>query len=197
VNERLKKAIADRADQHNDDVDPHSIEAGSRVWLYLDRVKEGYSRKLAHMWHGPFRVVEMVSAFAVRLETAGTDYRLFPVVYVSRIKPVKTFRDRPTVPLAVDEADRLDFDEALLPEDSWDRALVEGEYEVEGISDVRTGRRTRYNRMLCEFKVHWRGYEDPTRVDEAYLNCGTLLREFLQDRTKWSRFQVMQSHEEA
>jgi hypothetical protein len=35
---------------------------GSRVWLYLHWVKEGYARKLAHMWHGPFRVVDRVSA---------------------------------------------------------------------------------------------------------------------------------------
>jgi hypothetical protein len=197
VNEKLRKAIAGRADQHNEDVDPHSIVEGSRVWLYLDRVKEGYARKLAHMWHGPFRVVDMVNVFAARLETAGTEYRLFPVVHVSKLKPVRMFPDRPTTPLAVDGADRFDFDEALLPEDSWDRALEEGEYEVEKISDVRTGRRTRYGRTLREFKVHWRCYEDPTWVDEADLNCGALLREFLQDRAKRSRFQVMQSHEGA
>jgi hypothetical protein len=84
VNEKLKKAIAGRAEQHNEDVDPHSIVEGSRVWLYLHWVKEGYARKLAHMWHGPFRVVDRVSAFAARLETADTEYRLFLVVHVSK-----------------------------------------------------------------------------------------------------------------
>ncbi|KAE8997432.1 hypothetical protein PR002_g19035 [Phytophthora rubi] len=49
------------------------------------------------MWHGPFRVKEMVSNFAARLETAGTDYRLFPVVHISKLKPVRVFPDRPTV----------------------------------------------------------------------------------------------------
>lgn len=34
-------------------------------------------------------------------------------------------------------------------------------------------------------------------MDEADLNCGALLHEFLQDRAKQSRFQVMQLHEEA
>jgi hypothetical protein len=82
------------------------------------------------------------------------------VVHVSKLKPVRMFADRPTSPLAVDGTDRFDFDEALLPEDSWDRALEEGEYEVEKISDVKTDRRTRYGRTLREFKVHWRGYED-------------------------------------
>ncbi|KAE8914767.1 hypothetical protein PF005_g10651 [Phytophthora fragariae] len=197
VNERLKAAIAERPERHNEGVEPHAIASGSRVWLYLDRVKEGYARKLAHMWHGPFRVKEMVSNFAARLETAGTDYRLFPVVHVSKLKPVRVFPDRPTAILTTEDEDRLDFDEALLPEDSWDQELEEGEYEVEKINDVRTGRRTRYRRTLREFQVYWRGYDDPTWVDEADLNCGALLHEFLQDRAKQSRFQVMQSHEEA
>ena len=49
VNERLKEAIKGRAEQHDDSVDPHGIEVGTQVWLYFDRVKEGYAKKLAHM----------------------------------------------------------------------------------------------------------------------------------------------------
>ncbi|POM59106.1 Reverse transcriptase, partial [Phytophthora palmivora] len=58
VNQRLREAISDRADLHNQEIRPHQIEVGSRVWLYLDRVKERYAKKLAHLWHGPFRIVE-------------------------------------------------------------------------------------------------------------------------------------------
>ena len=72
VNERLKTAIQDRADHNNADLDPTNIKVGSQVWLYLDRVKEGYARKLAHMWHGTFRVAELCGECAVRLEIAGT-----------------------------------------------------------------------------------------------------------------------------
>ncbi|KAG6595840.1 reverse transcriptase [Phytophthora cinnamomi] len=95
VNENLREAISDRADHHNEGVHPHQIEVGSRVWLYLDRVKEGYARKLAHLWHGPFRVAEKIGEYAARIELAGTEYRLFPVVHVSKLKLVKTFPDRP------------------------------------------------------------------------------------------------------
>ncbi|KAE8960228.1 hypothetical protein PR001_g30451 [Phytophthora rubi] len=65
----------------------------------------------------------MVGDHAARLETAGTEYRLFPVVHVSKLKLVRQFPDRPGTELTVDEADRLDFDEALLPEDSWTTPL--------------------------------------------------------------------------
>ncbi|KAG6606491.1 reverse transcriptase [Phytophthora cinnamomi] len=196
VNEKLREAISDRADHHNEGVHPHQIEVGSRVWLYLDRVKEGYARKLAHLWHGPFRVAEKIGEYAARIELAGTEYRLFPVVHVSKLKLVKTFPDRPQIRLTVEDTDRLDFDEALLPEDSWIQDLDEDEYEVEKITDMRTGKRTRYGRIYREFLVHWRGYDEPTWTDETDLNCGVILHDFLRDRANRNRFGVMQSHEE-
>ena len=91
MNERLKIAIRDRVDRHNADADPRNIEGGTQVWLYLDRVKEGYTRKLAHMWHGPFRVDDLCGDYAVRLQIPGTPYRLFPVVHVSKLKRVMKF----------------------------------------------------------------------------------------------------------
>ena len=196
VNERLRNAIQDRADRHNEDARPHQIQVGSQVWLYLDRVKEGYARKLAHLWHGPFRVREKIGEHAVRLETAGTEYRLFPVVHVSKLKLVKEYPDRPQVRLSVDASDRVDFDEVLLPEDSWNVDLEADEFEVEKITDMRSGKRTRYGRIYREFLVYWRGYDEPSWVDEADLNCGALLYDFLRDRTNRNRFGVMQSHEE-
>ncbi|POM63684.1 LOW QUALITY PROTEIN: Reverse transcriptase [Phytophthora palmivora] len=178
VNEILLEAIQERADRHNETVLPHKIEVGTQVWLYLDRVKEGYARKLAHMWHGPFRVLELVDEHPVRLEIAGTEYRLFPVVYVSKIKPVRQFPDRLEIRLTIQDQDRFDFDEALLPEDSWIRDLDTDEYEVEKIVDMRSGKRTRYGRTLRELLVHWRGYDEPTWVDEVDLNCGALLYDY-------------------
>ncbi|POM77133.1 Hypothetical protein PHPALM_5530 [Phytophthora palmivora] len=93
--EKLRDAIQERADRHNETVRPHKIEVGTQAWLYLERIKEGYARKLAHMWHDPFRVLELVDEHVVRLEIAGTEYRLFPAVHVSKIKPVRQFLDRP------------------------------------------------------------------------------------------------------
>ncbi|OWY95799.1 reverse transcriptase, partial [Phytophthora megakarya] len=110
LNQRLREAIADRADAHNDLARPHPVESGSRVWLYLDRVREGYAKKLAHLWH-------------------ESTYGIFPVVRVSKIKLVKVFPDRPVARLNGSEGDRVDFDEALLPEDSWFHDRDPDEYE--------------------------------------------------------------------
>ncbi|GMF48428.1 unnamed protein product [Phytophthora fragariaefolia] len=101
------------------------------------------------------------------------------------------------VPLVIEDQDRFDFDEALFSEDSWDTSLAEGEYEVERITDMRSGRRTRYGRNMREFLVHWKGYQEPTWVDEADLNCGALLHDYLRRQANQHRFNVMQSHEAA
>ena len=162
MNERLEVAIRGRADRHNEDRDLLDIDRGSRVWLYLDRVKEGYARKLAHMWHGPFRVAEKCGDHAVKLDIAGTPYRLFPIVHVSNLKLVRVLPERPTGGLNVDEASRFDFDEALLPEDSWEGNLDADEFEVDKIIDVRSRRKTRYGRIHKQYLVQWKEYSDPT-----------------------------------
>ncbi|POM73971.1 LOW QUALITY PROTEIN: Putative retroelement, partial [Phytophthora palmivora] len=138
-----------------------------------------------------------VGEHAVKLEIAGSGYHVFPVVHVTKLKLVKEYPDRPLMRLIVESQDRLDFDEDLLPGDSGIQNCDPDAYEVEKITDMRSGRRTRYGRNCREFLVHWRGYDDPTWVDEADLNCGALLHEFLRDRTNHNRFGVMQSHEES
>ncbi|GMF46596.1 unnamed protein product [Phytophthora fragariaefolia] len=193
---KLREEVRRQADRHNEALRPHAIEAGSQIWLYLDRIKKGYARKLAHLWHGPFRIAEMIDRHAARLEIAGSEHHIFPIVHVSKLKLVRHFPDRPETQLVTEGSDRLNFDEGLLPEDSWDAPLGEGEFEVEKITDVRTGWRTHYGRVHRDFLVYWKGSQEPTWVDEADLNCGSLLREFERAQASRNRFEVMQSYEE-
>ena len=96
--------------------------------------------------------------------------------------------------MSVKEADRLDFNDSLLPEDSWYRTLDEDKFEVEKILDVRSGRRTRFGRVQHRYLVQWKGSVDPTWIDEVDLNCEALLQEFDRDRVSKNRSEVMQSH---
>ncbi|GMG14712.1 unnamed protein product [Phytophthora fragariaefolia] len=183
AHELVQEAVAERARRQNEDASQLQIETGSQVWLYLDRVKPGYPRKLAHMWHGPFRVAERVNDFAVRMETAGTPYQLFPIVQVSKLKAVREFPSRPMVQLTTLADECFDFDEEILPDDSWSPYELEDDvFEVEEILDTRESRATRYGRTRREFKVRWKGYPDHTCVDEADLNCGGMLYDFLRRR---------------
>ncbi|OWZ22343.1 reverse transcriptase [Phytophthora megakarya] len=47
--ELVRETVDVRAARHNAHATEHAIDRGSRVWLYLDRVKPGYLRKLAHV----------------------------------------------------------------------------------------------------------------------------------------------------
>ncbi|OWZ12982.1 reverse transcriptase, partial [Phytophthora megakarya] len=59
-----------RAEDHNrkwkllTDRLKEGFEVGDSVWVYLARVRPGLTKKLAHLWHGPFRILEK-----------GSDYR--------------------------------------------------------------------------------------------------------------------------
>ena len=129
------------------------------------------------------------------MEIAGTPYRLFQVVHISKLKKVKTYPDRPTNALRVTEADQVLFDEAILPEYIWKDDLEDNEYEVERIADVRSGRKTRFGRIHRQLLVYWKGCSDSEWVDEAGLYCGDLLLDFDCSRASRNRFEVMHSNE--
>ena len=80
VNDRLEAEIKGRADRRNEDRDVLDVDRGSRVWMYLDRVKEGYARNLAHIWHGPFSDGRKVRRSRCKVENCGYPYRLFPMI---------------------------------------------------------------------------------------------------------------------
>ncbi|OWZ02094.1 LOW QUALITY PROTEIN: hypothetical protein PHMEG_00026403 [Phytophthora megakarya] len=145
----------------------------SRLDLASDRVKEGYARKLAHLWHGPFRVTEKINEFSIKLEIAGTGYQIFPVVHVSKLKLVKDFPDRTRIA-------RFHISEPTNKKSNGSRI----------------GKETRFGRIYRKFQVYWVGYDDPTWVDEADLYCEAIRDAFLRERANRNRFNVIQSHEE-
>ncbi|OWY98813.1 hypothetical protein PHMEG_00030325 [Phytophthora megakarya] len=176
------------------------FEVGDSVWLYLARVRPGLTKKLAHLWHGPFRILKRVvilekgSDYRYRLQVEGTEYRCNPWVHVSRLKPRAKYPERPSEAMNIPEDD--EFDAALLREDSWEPGEGSGEYEVEAILDVRWVTQTRTSRRVKEYQVKWKGYEAPDWVPQGHLNCGRLLHEFDQRERARVRFQAMQSGDE-
>ena len=106
-------------------------------------------------------------------------YRFHPRIHVSRLKLRKKFVGRPAVELLDIANHRFDFDEKLLPEDSW---LQEGEnvYEVEEILDVKYEKRAKNSKKQKMYLIKWKGYsmEDCTWEPTQNLSCGALLYEF-------------------
>ena len=120
-----------------------------RLRLYLDRFKDEFAPSLAHMWLGPFREAEKCGNHIVRLNIKGKAYRLFSMVHVSKLKQVKMFPYRPRICLMVYKIGRVDFDEELVPDDSWDGGREDDKFEVKRTEDVRSGRKPRVGRVHC------------------------------------------------
>ncbi|OWY97360.1 reverse transcriptase [Phytophthora megakarya] len=111
------------------------------VWLYIPKVLPGLSRKLAHLWHGSFRIEQVWDDFKVKLKVQVTGCRVESWVHISRLKPQED-----------------NFDAALLPEGSWEPGLVNQEYEVDEIVDLRWTKRSRNAKRIREYRIKWKGY---------------------------------------
>ncbi|GMF27859.1 unnamed protein product [Phytophthora fragariaefolia] len=88
------------------------FKEGDQVWLFMERMKPGLTKKLAHRWHEPFRVKKKIEEFAYEIELPDkSGYRFYPVAHVSRLKAVKELGERPTTRPRPElgEAERLDL----------------------------------------------------------------------------------------
>jgi hypothetical protein len=165
------------------------IKEGDLVWLYINKVKTGYKKKLAHLWHGPFRVKKRVTSFSVELELPTEEgYRFYPRIHIARLKLKKSFPERPKEVICVPEEARLDFDESLFPED---QEVAADEFEVEEILDERLKKKTRQGRQEKQFLVKWKGYAEPTWEPENNLSCQALLEEYKNMKIKKARLDAM------
>ncbi|GMF39738.1 unnamed protein product [Phytophthora lilii] len=171
------------------------FQPGSRVWLFMERVKPGLTKKLAHRWYRPFRIKRKVEENLP--DKAG--YRFYPVVHVSRLKAVSEDDRRPTVELVdgLSEDERFDFDEELLPEDSWEPEAGDDKYIVEVILDDRWPISTGTERRQREFYVKWWGYDEPTWEPISNLSCGGILFDYLLQRKREDRLQMVQVADES
>ncbi|KAJ0390803.1 hypothetical protein P43SY_011716 [Pythium insidiosum] len=113
------------------------------------------------------------------------------MVHTSRLKLWREFSGRPTEALVDPDSTRLDFDEALLPEDSFDPDEARGEFEIEKIIDHRDRRHARQARPIREYLVRWTGYDEPSWVPEVDLNAAGLLDDYEQELRARGRFEMM------
>ena len=105
---------------------------------------------------------------------------------------------RPTTKLlrGLGETDLLDFDEELLPEDSWVPDKASGRYEVEANLDDDSTRTTTADRSQRKFLVKWVGYDEPTWEPLTNLSCGGLLFDHLRRKKRENRLQMAQITDE-
>lgn len=79
--ENTQRAQQRMKDLHDRFSEPSKFRLGDRVWVYTPTVRLGLSKKLAHNWHGRFRIVEFLSPVHCILRAVDNRF-----VHVKRLK---------------------------------------------------------------------------------------------------------------
>ena len=104
--------------QYDKTSSPVTYDIGSRVWVYTPKSRKGLSKKLAHNYHGPYRVVAKLSPVHFRLRTLDNKPVSVPV-HANRMKPYYDPSVRPiSIPWNIEESS--DLADTDLPSDSFD-----------------------------------------------------------------------------
>ena len=111
-------------------------------------------------------------------------------MHISRLKLRASSPERPQTPLTLGpETPRFDFDEELLPEDSFVDNEA-GDWEVEAILDDKWDRDDRFGRTKHKYLVKWKGNYKDEWIDLEKLDCPALLREYDQRALADRRLQM-------
>jgi hypothetical protein len=94
---------------------------GDQVWVFTPRVKEGLSKKLATLWHGPYRIEKKYSNVNYKISRRNNE-TMKQRIHITRLKPYYSFDLRPEIIPELEEDDDFDIDieynEAII-DDPW------------------------------------------------------------------------------
>jgi Tfp pilus assembly protein FimT len=83
--ELIQRAQQKQSWQYNKSHKHVKFPIGSLVWMYNPHVKKGKSRKLSHLWNGPFVITEKLSDVTYRLKLPNS--RQHDIVHVNCLRP--------------------------------------------------------------------------------------------------------------
>ena len=114
---------------------PVRYEIGSKVWVYTPKTRKGYSKKLTHNFHGPYRIVAKLSPVHFKLHNLDNRPVSVPV-HANRLKPYYDPADRPICPPDADP-ETPDLTDADLPSESFeDENHKSQQVQADSITDV-------------------------------------------------------------
>ena len=73
--------------------DPN-FEIGDKVWVFTPAVPKGLTKKLKHLWHGPYRVIDQLSPVHFQLVTCD-NRKVTTKVHANCMKLFYDRSDRP------------------------------------------------------------------------------------------------------
>ena len=104
-------------EQYDKTAAPVPFEIGSKVWVYTPKSRKGLSKKLAHNFHGPYRIVSKLSPVHFKLRTMDNRPVSVPV-HANRMKAYYDPSDRSIAAPSFEETSP-DLADTDLPPDSF------------------------------------------------------------------------------
>ena len=126
--ENTQRAQQRMKDQYDRRANQTSFNVGERVWVFMPLKHKGLSKKPAHDYHGPYRIVEKPSPVHYNIK-AHENQRVSVYVHVNRLKPYHDPDDRP-IGIAKDDPDEPYLSERDLPDDSFSSDPATPEHTV-------------------------------------------------------------------
>ena len=124
--ENIQKAQQKMKMHYDKRAKKRDFEIGQSVWVYTPKVKKGLSKKLMHLWHGPYRIAEKLSPVHFYLRTKD-NRRVKFAVHANRIKPYVDPNDRPIQPPDQDDVTEPYLDPSDIPNDSFGHTITANE----------------------------------------------------------------------
>ena len=97
--------------------DPN-FEIGDKVWVFTPAVPKGLTKKLKHLWHGPYRVIDQLSPVHFQLATCD-NRKVTTKVHANRMKLFYDRSDRP-IGLVTENPDEEYLSPSDIPDDSFE-----------------------------------------------------------------------------
>ena len=101
VIEALNKVQETRIQRSEDVAKGEPFEEGDCVWVYIPKVKEGFNRKLAHLWHGPWRIQKKLDDQVYELDVSNEKWKIYAKVHFNRMKKFCGRMSRPKTILEI------------------------------------------------------------------------------------------------
>ena len=111
--------------QYDKNAAPVQFDIGSKVWVYTPKNRKGLSKKLAHNFHGPYRITAKLSPVHFNLPTLDNRPVAVPV-HANHLKPYFDPQDRPIEPPS-DLGHSPDLSDSDLPDDSFLKDILPSE----------------------------------------------------------------------
>ena len=131
--ENIQKAQQKMKAQYDKFAKHRKFIVGQKVWVYTPKSKKGLSKKLLHLWHGPYRLVEQLSPVHFYLRTENNKRVKF-AVHVNRMKLFIEPNDRPIEPPS-DDVNEPYLDVSDIPCDSF--SVSDPTQEKENTTEIK------------------------------------------------------------